>query len=508
MQSPMSPTFGFHEPFDVSKPHRLIDQRNTRGMLYKKVIVLAKQGCDLTEPIIFLKDKGYRVYDDAEALHNGDLPIWREALEAKKAGKSYDKDDWNKFLGGYDALVTRLVVPFTEEFTHKANNPLAKFVLITKPPSATTVGLIQSFFTDKVFPLLDPMVFGLFLNLKLISDDGLNYDAIRANLGPQQDLVAMDDFTIEVANAFIQGCIPQGPTAAVESIIAARLRGIKDFIGQNYIHPMNKYLTAISFISAFILFSNILGPTTTVVLFVGCAFVAFFVIPAAAPAEEAEIKHRPECIPPHRRRKIAADAAAAAAAAYAAETKVRPAFIPPHLRKKITATAAATAAATDAPAVETKVRPALIPPHMRKKITATAPDARAIDAPATETKITKSALTASIQLKATATTFVPPRQQKKGTAGQKKSIRTYRSGAHGTVRAKSVQRPVHTARPERPVLNGWGNMETIMRQDDLKTRLQNEAKAAAMKDMAPGVWAETYAARSSKPIAEKKAGDN
>ncbi|KAJ4348074.1 uncharacterized protein N0V89_009446 [Didymosphaeria variabile] len=517
MQSPLSPTFNFREAFDVTKPHRLIDKRISRGMLYKKGIVLAKHSCDLTaEAVAFLKEKGYTVYDDAEALRNDDLPIWREAVEAKKAGKPYDKDDWNKFLAGYNAIATGLTLPFIEEFTDNRNHPLASYILLTKAPSATAVNRIRSFFTEKLFPLLDPVVFGLLANLKLVSGgDILNYDAIHANLDPQQHVIAMDDFNIQVANSFIKGLIPQGPTATVESFVTARLRCIQDYIGHNYIHTTNQLLIAISFIMSFIMTSCIFGLTAMIVFFVGCAIVAFFMIPTTAPTQVTETKDRPACISPHRRKKIATDAAAAAAAAAAAieapaaETKDRPAFIPPHVRKKIAA--AAAAAATDAPAAEIKDRSKCISPHRRKKIAADAAAAAAAavtDAPAAETKVTESTATASVQLKATATAFAPPGQQKKGTAGQKQSSRTPRSKARGTIRVQSIQPPVPVARSERPVLDGWGDMENFIRQDDLKTRRENEAKAEAMKDMEPGVWAEKYASRSSKPIAEKKAGDN
>ncbi|KAL1859642.1 hypothetical protein Daus18300_009507 [Diaporthe australafricana] len=64
-----------------------------------------------------------------DAMQNGDIPFWNEALAAEHAGKKapYDADDWSKFLWKYEGIIDAPAVFFMEEWL--AQNPDAKVIL-------------------------------------------------------------------------------------------------------------------------------------------------------------------------------------------------------------------------------------------------------------------------------------------------------------------------------------------------------------------------------------------
>lgn len=444
-----------------------------------------------------LKDLHYKVYDDVEALRNGDMPIWHEAVQAKKAGKPYDHADWDVFLGRYDAIVTHLATPFAEELTDKKNHPLAKVIVITKSPSASVGDRARAFLANQLFPLIDPWVFGYLAHIKyLVGNRLLDYDCIRARLGPQQDLIAVDDFDRETICTFLGNPVPQGLIQATESLFIARLRYVEEYIGRNYVHPLNLVLIAVSIAMAAML-AIVTGPLVlrAIVAVFGILIITFLTT-SPAPAETKT------AIPPS-------------------------ALVPPHLRKKATLSDEGSQKITLMPAPAATATtptpyPASVPPHLRRKKIA-APSkgctqdspSRTPDAPVTPPKVTS--------LKADTAAFVPhqlktgaPVPNKKSHPvskpgapnGQKQTrpARSYQPKSRGRNNFTSTQLAPSISRPARTMLKGWVNVETSIRQDDIKVRNENDAKAEALKDKEPGVWTEKFGSRLTKAAGETKEG--
>lgn len=76
---------------------------------------------------------GIPTYHTVDAMQNGDLPFWNEALAARYGGvkKPYDADDWSKILWTYEGIIDGPAMFFLEEWL--AQNPEAKVILNKRP---------------------------------------------------------------------------------------------------------------------------------------------------------------------------------------------------------------------------------------------------------------------------------------------------------------------------------------------------------------------------------------
>jgi hypothetical protein len=171
-------------------------------------------------------------------------------------------------------------------------------------------------------------------------------------------------------------------------------------------------------------------------------------------------------------------------------------LVPPHMRKR---SSVAVAVVTAVNAQDALRRAAFVPPHLRKK-----PVASGV-APAYQTKsagvVNASAPGTTAQYKPTAKMFVPTQARNKTpTAAPKRSPRndTRRPPPRPFHKKQATGPTPKPDRRERAVLSGWGDMQSYIKQDDIKVAAANAAKAEAMKDKAPGVWTVQYAERSTK----------
>lgn len=76
---------------------------------------------------------GIQTYHTVDAMQNGDLPFWNEALAARYGGikTPYDADDWSKILWSYEGIIDGPAMFFLEEWL--AQNPEAKVILNKRP---------------------------------------------------------------------------------------------------------------------------------------------------------------------------------------------------------------------------------------------------------------------------------------------------------------------------------------------------------------------------------------
>ncbi|KKY36472.1 putative nad dependent epimerase [Diaporthe ampelina] len=76
---------------------------------------------------------GIPTYHTVDAMQNGDLPLWNEALAAKYGGVNapYDADDWSKILWRYEGIIDGPAMFFLGEWL--AQNPEAKVILNKRP---------------------------------------------------------------------------------------------------------------------------------------------------------------------------------------------------------------------------------------------------------------------------------------------------------------------------------------------------------------------------------------
>lgn len=76
-----------------------------------------------------LNKLGIPTYHTMDAMQNGDIPFWNEALAARYAGDKapYDADDWAKILWSYEGIIDAPAIFFMEEWL--AQNPEAKVML-------------------------------------------------------------------------------------------------------------------------------------------------------------------------------------------------------------------------------------------------------------------------------------------------------------------------------------------------------------------------------------------
>ncbi|KAF2787246.1 hypothetical protein K505DRAFT_130524 [Melanomma pulvis-pyrius CBS 109.77] len=139
---------------------RLIDTDKDRFFLLKKLIVIVEPGYDTDGIASALKVLGLKVYDTSEACknHERDFPLWHEAAQAKEQGVSYERYEYDKLTGRYDALVggpsTFLADDLCKLYTE------AKVIFITRKPESTFIDSVLRQVKLAVLARLDPSFFG------------------------------------------------------------------------------------------------------------------------------------------------------------------------------------------------------------------------------------------------------------------------------------------------------------------------------------------------------------
>ncbi|KAH8771794.1 hypothetical protein F5883DRAFT_550445 [Diaporthe sp. PMI_573] len=104
---------------------------------------------------------GVPTYHTVDAMQNGDLPFWNEALAAKYGSikAPYDTGDWSKILWRYEGIIDGPAMFFLEDWlTH---NPEAKVILNKRPfqawyRSVSNTGMQLT--TWKWWPYLQPFL--------------------------------------------------------------------------------------------------------------------------------------------------------------------------------------------------------------------------------------------------------------------------------------------------------------------------------------------------------------
>ena len=117
------------------KPHpttgRLIDAHPGKRTISMRVLVLGLSRCGGMSILAALEELGYKPYHMAKAIQapKTNLDVWREGLDAKFKGKGkpFGREEFDKILGEYDAIVDFPAAAFVEELIEAY--PDAKIVL-------------------------------------------------------------------------------------------------------------------------------------------------------------------------------------------------------------------------------------------------------------------------------------------------------------------------------------------------------------------------------------------
>ena len=107
-----------------------------------------------------LKKLGYKVYDSKAATdrYERDFPLWLEAARLRLTERSYNKSDYDKLIGDYNALVGAPTVFFDREFIKLYPN--VKVILVTRELDETLIRKLFEKVESRSWQFIDPVFYG------------------------------------------------------------------------------------------------------------------------------------------------------------------------------------------------------------------------------------------------------------------------------------------------------------------------------------------------------------
>lgn len=107
-----------------------------------------------------LKTLGFRVYDfqAASRRYKRDFPLWVEAAHLCQAGRPYNKSDYDKLIGDYDAVVGAPASVFGYEFVKLYPN--VKVIMVTGGIDQKHIQASVKKIRSRIWQLFDPIYFG------------------------------------------------------------------------------------------------------------------------------------------------------------------------------------------------------------------------------------------------------------------------------------------------------------------------------------------------------------
>ncbi|KAF2183947.1 hypothetical protein K469DRAFT_634634, partial [Zopfia rhizophila CBS 207.26] len=214
---------------------RLVDKDQNKFIKLKQAIVLGLPGTGVASMSEALKKLGCIVYDTKEVVksHERDFGLWMECAESKAAGLPFGRNEFDKLMGRYDALVDGPAVYFTDELL-KAY-PDAKIIITYRDPDEWMASMnhtsfwlgLSTFSPLKLLARLDPIFFGKisgFVNTAMVpfyggKVDGIttrqaymdHYEKIRQQVPARRLLEVNRISTWEPLCKFLSKSIPEEP---------------------------------------------------------------------------------------------------------------------------------------------------------------------------------------------------------------------------------------------------------------------------------------------------------
>lgn len=141
-----------------------------------------------------LKKLGFKVYDFQVASNRceRDFPLWLEAAHLRRGGRQYNKSDFDKVIGDYDAIVGAPACFFDDDFVKLYPN--VKVILVTRGSDPDVVKTFLKKITSRFWQRFDPVYYGninrlLKLNAKSDSYNCMNNDQTVRETVREKDLL-------------------------------------------------------------------------------------------------------------------------------------------------------------------------------------------------------------------------------------------------------------------------------------------------------------------------------
>ncbi|KAJ8113833.1 hypothetical protein OPT61_g4125 [Boeremia exigua] len=214
-------------------PPRLLDSDPSKFRSLKRVIVVGLPGSGIDGVSDALKKLGFKVYDfqAASDRYERDFPLWLEAARLRQEGRPYNKADFDKVIGDYDAIVGVPAGFFGKDFINLYSN--VKVILLTTHSNLHAVPELCEKIMSPFWQRIDPAYFGAIRRFfKVITKSDVNRP-ININKTIREVVRKKNLLEIRTLIAWVPLCeflgvpVPEGPAPelhddTIKEVLAAR----------------------------------------------------------------------------------------------------------------------------------------------------------------------------------------------------------------------------------------------------------------------------------------------
>ncbi|KAF1926779.1 uncharacterized protein M421DRAFT_396240 [Didymella exigua CBS 183.55] len=160
----------------ASPSPRLLDRDLNKFRSLKRVIFIGRPGSGTDGIGDALKKLGFKVYDFqvASSRYERDFPLWLEAARLRQEGRSYNKSDFDKVIGDYDAIVGAPACFFDQDLVKLY--PGVKVILVTRD-SVIKTNLKTT--KAKLWRRFDPVYHGNISRFLKLNAPSNNHDCVN-----------------------------------------------------------------------------------------------------------------------------------------------------------------------------------------------------------------------------------------------------------------------------------------------------------------------------------------